>query len=105
MRYAMIDRAGLVLNVTEWDGAPYDPVTGLGWSPPADVTMVASDTASPGDTYAIGVFTAPVPVVRPVVPTLPEVLAAELPKVRDDPALNAASRAALDAIVAAAVRS
>ena len=40
----------------------------------------------------------------PPSPSLADVIAAELPKVRADPALNAASKAAIDVIVTAAKR-
>jgi hypothetical protein len=47
-RYAMIDSTNTVLNICLWDGVtPFNP---------PGMTLVQSDTAQVGDTYADGVF-------------------------------------------------
>jgi hypothetical protein len=53
MRKAIVDSAGLVINVIEVE-------SGANWTPPADCTAVdAPDSVSPSFTYASGSFTAP----------------------------------------------
>jgi hypothetical protein len=56
MHYAIVDGAGLVINVTEWDGAG-------GWVPPDGTTAVQLDGATIGGTYIGGVYTPPPPPV------------------------------------------
>ena len=52
MNYAVIDPAGLVVNIILWDGASaYDPGAGN--------ALVQSAAANIGDSYADGVFTPP----------------------------------------------
>lgn len=52
MNYCLIDAAGNVVNVILYDGiSPYKPPEGL--------TLVQSDVAGIGWTYANGVFTNP----------------------------------------------
>lgn len=53
-RYALINASGVVENTVMWDG-------GADWAPPSGYIAVQSDTAGIGDTYAGGVFAAPVP--------------------------------------------
>ena len=51
--YAVIDGAGLILNMVEWDGA-------TPWQPPVGTSIVASDgTAAIGGSYINGIFTPP----------------------------------------------
>ena len=65
---------------------------------------VVEDDRDPWDGVSALVKAPPRPVTPPPPPTLAAVIAAEMPKVRADPALNAASKAALDKIIAAAGR-
>lgn len=51
-RYALVDAAGVVQNVI---------LCAPDFAPPAGLSLVQSDTAGIGQTYANGVFTAPAP--------------------------------------------
>lgn len=51
-QYAVINNAGLVVNLVQWDGVS-------SWVQPVGHTLVKSSTAKMGDTYASGVFTSP----------------------------------------------
>jgi hypothetical protein len=60
-RYALVE-SGIVVNVIAWDGVEYDEETGIGWSPPAGVTVVkvgSGDVPSIGLGYSNGVFERP----------------------------------------------
>lgn len=62
MVYAVIDEAGLVVNMVEWNGTD-------GWAPPEGQSAVpVEDVAGIGWTYQDGIF---------VQPPEPETLAAE----------------------------
>jgi hypothetical protein len=59
-RAALVDSSSnVVVNII---------VLGGGYEPPSGITVVASDTASIGDTYENGVFTSPAPSVVPAEP-------------------------------------
>lgn len=53
-RYAVVDAAGNVINIVEWDGAS-------DWRRPAGVQAVQTDIAGLGWTYLAGQFTPPPP--------------------------------------------
>lgn len=59
MRAALVDNSGNVVGVTILDPSWQTPGTVNSWAPPAGQTVVQSDIAGVGWTYANGVFTAP----------------------------------------------
>lgn len=65
MRYAIVIN-GVVANAIEWDGSS-------AWAPPAGATVVQSDTAQVGWSYANGAFTAP-PSPPPPPPVTPAII-------------------------------
>lgn len=52
MHYCIIDGTGNVINVIIWDGVS-------AYTPPAGTTLIQSNTAGIGWTYANGIFTNP----------------------------------------------
>lgn len=72
MRYAVIDKDGIVINIAEWNGiTPYHPGSGLSLVP-------AADNTSTGDLKTSDGFVKPVPDVAEEQPQTLEARVAEL---------------------------